>query len=275
MRHGSSTDAPTAADIARLTARASAVTSRLALRVKFDTTRLMVISDRVLSDEARDAFMEAEVNDLHRTLPAPSVHRLDLIMDRDTRSRDEFLDEVDEYARAVRDQWPAIVVADHIEHERSRLVSVVVNDTDDNFEEVVLELTIPLDRRLVHARSRQAKALLRPPEPPSGWGGFLWSALRGIEATSRSAPPPAPEFEEPEKGTTLVRFPGLHVRPHTPHLLAPLFLALFPKLAGTTLSVRWRVTARNTSGQLEDEVDLVVPGLDRATEIGPQPSRER
>jgi hypothetical protein len=79
-----------------------------------------------------------------------------------------------------------------------------------------------------------------------------------------------PELGQPDAGSTLVRFPPLHVRPHTPHRLQRLLLALPPTVADSTLPVRWRVTARNTPGQLEGEVELLVPGADQAVDETPE-----
>ncbi len=270
VRHGGQTDVADAPDIARLTARARAVVSTLALRVELDTSAVAVIGERVLSDAERAAFVETERSRLYGTLPAKQAHDLSFAASGERRSRNEFRSEVEAYVDAMTSGWETIVVADHVEHERSKFVTIVVNDTDNNFEDVVLELTLPFDSRRVYARPRQAAARLKPPEAPDGWGKGLMSSLSRIQpVVARLSPPPEPEFEEPEKGVTLVRFPAVHVRPHTPHRLKPLLLALPPNLAGTTLPVRWRVTARNTPGQLEGEVEFDVPGLEQASDIGP------
>ena len=271
VRHGGQTDVASAADIARLAARAGTAASRLALQVELDTSEVALIAETVLSDEARDAYVEQERTGLYSTMPSPGRYGMGHLGLPETRSQDEVKLEVEAYAAALTAHWTAVVVADHIEHERSKLVAVVVNATEHNFEDVVVELTLPIDGRLVYLRPRQAAVRLRRPEAPDGWGQGLMRSLGSVPVVPRLPTEPEPEVEELEKGATLVRFPPLHVRPHTRHRLPRLLLAPFPGLAGTTLTIHWRATARNTPGQLEGDAEFVVPGLDRASATGPQP----
>jgi hypothetical protein len=69
-----------------------------------------------------------------------------------------------------------------------------------------------------------------------------------------------PEIERVDRFVSLVRFPPLDVRPHTKHRVQRVLIAPPPALSGQTLPVIWRLTARNTSGQLRGEIDLVMPG---------------
>jgi hypothetical protein len=112
----------------------------------------------------------------------------------------------------------------------------------------------------VLAAEDDAARLLRVPEEPEEWGYHLY--LPGIAdrfpVTSIAAAARRPEVEEPGTGQVLVRYPELRVRPHTTHKLEPLLLALAPFVAGTTIPVHWRVTASNTNGHQEGDIEFRV-----------------
>ena len=185
------------------------------------------------------------------------------------RNRQEFTQEVETYANAVTSQWPAVVAVHHVAHERSQLVAVLVNDSAENFEDVVLEVKLPVELNCVYTRPREAAARLHPPERPQPFGQWLLShiATPPVIPVTRA---PEPELEQTDKDLTLVRFPPLHVRPHTRHRLQRVLLALPPTLAGTTLTVGWRITARNTPGQLGGEVELPLPAAEQASQEVPE-----
>ncbi len=279
VRHGGQTDVATAADIARLTQRARAAAVSLDLRVELDASGARTIGEKVLSDRARDAFVEREQRSLYKSLPSQQRDRysygLSAASIGESRSRDEYVGEVETYAAELKTRWAELVATHHVEHERSELVAIVVNDTAENYEDVVLELTLPVAVDCVYARPREAANRLDPPKRPTAYGRALFASIRPahmpIIPGLRS---PEPELEEPEAGSTLVRFPPLHVRPHTPHRLQRLLLALPPTVADTSLPVRWRVTASNTPGQLEGEVELMVRGADQAVDESPEPGSE-
>lgn len=266
VRRNGLTDFASAADIARLTARASAAVSELALRVELDSSLVAVISDQALSPDARNEWVEHERGRLYATMP-PSRQRdpygLSLpSFTPETRSREEFMAEVKAYADAIHRQWPGIVAVNHVRDEQSKLVAVLVNDTDHNFEEAVLELTLPFEANWVYTAPGDAAHALNPPKPPEGWGQGLLAAIRKPVVLPRVGADTKPELEALSNGAILARFPPIHVRPHTPHRLAPLFLALPPALAGQRPSAQWRATARNTPGQLAGTTELAIPELE-------------
>lgn len=261
VRHGGHTDAASGADIARLTARARAVASKLSLSVDLDTSRVAIIGPVGLSNAARDAYVESERKRLYDSMPRTDSGEPwgSVAFSMERRTRDEFMLEVEAYANLVSGKWPAIVVADHVENERSQLVPVLINDTEENFEDVVLELTFPVGPNLIYARPGEAASRLTLPEQPDRWGTSL-SRLMGPLPTVPIQRPPQPVFEKLDEATTLVRFPPALVRPHSREQLPRVLLALPPRLADETLQVHWRVTARNTKGHLQGGVEFVVPG---------------
>ncbi len=278
VRHGGQTDVATAADIARLTQRARATAVGLDLRVELDGSGVRTIGEKVLSDRVRDPFVEREQRSLYNSLPSQQRDRYAYGLSRaaigESRSRDEYIEEVETYAAELKARWAELVAIHHVEHERSELVAVIVNDTAENYEDVVLELALPVALDCVYTRPREAANRLGRPERPVAYGRGLLASITPRMPVIPGLRPPEPELEAPEACSTLVRFPPLHVRPHTPHRLQRLLLALPPTVADATLPVRWRVTARNTPGQLEGEVELLVPGADRATDEPPEPDYE-
>lgn len=278
VRHGGQTDVATAADIARLTQRARAVAVSLDLRVELDASGVTTIGEKVLSDRVRDTFVERERRSLYNSLPSQQRDRYSYGLSPaaigESRSRDEYIEEVEAYAAELKTRWAEFVAIHHVEHERSELVAIVVNDTAENYEDVVLELTLPVALDCVYTRPREAANRLDPPERPTAYGRGLLASITPRLPVIPGLRSPEPELEASAAGSTLVRFPPLHVRPHTPHRLQRLLLALPPTVAEATLPVRWRVTARNTPGQLEGEVELLVPGADQAVDEPPEPDSE-
>jgi hypothetical protein len=262
--------------MARLTARARATVTSLTLRVELDASELCVIGEKVLSDATRNAWVDRERSALLSTMP-PQPRRSDWMSYAvpdigsysERRSRDEFRTEVEAYAASVSSRWMTVVAVGQVESEESELVPVVVNETEENFEDVVVELTLPFNRNSVYVRPHEAGSRLNPPERPDDWGRGLLGRLSLPQIAPALPRPPEPDIEMVEQTVTLVRFPALHVRPHTRHRLQRLLLALPPALAGRNVSVGWRATARNTPGQQQGAVDLSIPGLDSACELEP------
>lgn len=274
VRHGGQTDVANASDIARLTQRARAVAAAsLDLRVELDTSKVTTIGAKALSGRARDGFMERERRALYNSLPSKR-DRSSFgvpVYTGERRTSDEYTEEVDRYLDELKNRWADVVAIHHVEHERSELVAIIVNDSAENYEDVVLELTLPVALNSVYTRAREAAGRLDPPERPVPYGRGLLASITPHVPIIPALRSPEPELEQPDAGFTLARFPPLHVRPHTSHRLQRLLLALPPALIGTTVAVTWRVTARNTPGQLEGEVELTVPGVERASGQGPQP----
>ncbi len=264
VRRGGLTEPAKAADIARLTERCRATARTLDLAVDLDTSELQIIEPDELSDAVRDSWLRDERRALLSSMPAPpqrgSMFDLpDFSGYADSRSRREFTDEVETYVATVREHWASMVTAEYIEEEKSQLTAVVVNESDSNFEDVVVELTLPLDPTWVYTRPGAAGRLR--PRRPARWGASFTASLISTPLDIRSPHAPAePEIERVDRFVSLVRFPPLNVRPHTRHRLERLLVALPPALSGQTLPVLWRVTARNTSGHIQGEVGLVVLG---------------
>ncbi len=296
VRHGGKTEQHTPEDLTRLTARA-AVAERPALDVEMllDPSKARTINATVASDEYRDQNLHAWEAKMLGKLPRRKPKRVNGplgLMDfsafdyatihvpskplGEKRSEEEYMAEVERHVQAMRapEAWLRAVAVEWVEERRSVLGVSVCNNTDQNYENAVIELTLKgMTRGNVFAAEGDAAELLAVPEEPEEWGSP--SFMRGIVAHRYPTVPiaalarPTPEVEEPSKGQVLVRYPELRIRPHTPHKLEPLLLALPPRVAGATVPVRWRVTASNTFGHREGDIDFHVPGAASSEEPEP------
>jgi len=275
VRHGANTTRHTPADLARLTARATvAPVTTLDVAVEPDASGVAAIDAALLADGSRDQRLASWRTDMLAAMPRQEAssplgfayQQVGVFGER--RSRQEYASEVDLHVQtitATRHFWWAMVAQEWLEAGRSVLGVSVVNSSEENYEDTVVELTFGLPRFCVFLRPRDVKEVMRPPDPPAKWGRAL-ADISSRSVIAQRLRDPEPEIERAGQGETLVRYPELRVRPHTTHAMKPLLLALGPPMAGTAILVRWRVTASNTKSDLSGHIELRVPG-------GPQPAR--
>jgi hypothetical protein len=295
VRRGGKTEQHTPEDLKRLGARL-AVAERpiLDVAVMLDTSKAVAISEGLTNDAHRDerlrAWREKMLAKLPRREPKPARGPLDLInfpsFDYamqlpsrpvgERRSEEEYKAEVEMHVHAMkaRGAWLQAIAVGWVKERRSVLGVSVRNNTEQNYEHAVIELTlIGLTRGNVFAAEGDAARLLRIPEEPEEWGdmSFIHSIATRYPVTPIAAlAKPRPDIEEPSTGQVLVRYPELRIRPQTTHKLEPLLLALAPFMAGESVPVHWRVTASNTDGYQEGGMDYHVPAP--ASSGAPEPS---
>lgn len=291
VRHGGKTEQHTPEDLTRLVARATvAERPTLDVEVLLDTSKTRAINATVASDEYRDQHLHAWRAKMLGKLPRREPKRAKGPLDFTTfdysmrlpsmalgekRSEEEYKAEVEQHVAAMKapGAWLQAVAVDGVKGRGSVLGVSVRNNTDQNYENAVMELTlIGLTRGNVFAAESDAARLLRVPEEPKEWGdmSLIPAIARYPVTTVAAAAKPRPEVEEPSKGQALVRYPELRIRPHTTHRLEPLLLALAPFMAGETVPVHWRVTTSSTDGHQEGDLTLRVPG--GAADPEPEPS---
>jgi len=214
-----------AADIARLTERARAGFSARSLQVSFDSSALFALEASAFSDEARNQFIENERAALCSMSPT-SVATVS-----EGRRYEQFEAEVEAYLSAVQEQWHCLALVRHIEQSQPELLVVIGNDTDQNFEGVQLEVTLPVGADGVFVSPDEARKKLQPPERPEPWGK---RSLRESEPEPElpyedvdGRPPPELIENWHEDGSTLIVYPPLHMRPHSKHLLSRVLVAVF------------------------------------------------
>jgi hypothetical protein len=170
---------------------------------------------------------------------------------------------VDRFRADAANRWETFVAIQEIKRKPSVLELELANETDDNFEDVVLEVTLPLPRARVHLSASGAKEALRPPEEPAKWGSGRIASIP-IKTTSDS--PTGAEVVVHGEAETLIRFPPMRARPRTRHRLPAVLLVLPPDMAGETLEARWRATSSSTRGQIADVAEIKVVVGDQASQ---------
>lgn len=160
VRRNGLTEPASAADIARLGRRAGATTTELDLCVDLDASETCAIEAGGLWDETRDSYIKKERRRLYSGLPNPREQQIGMLTTdfMEKRTMSEFQAEVEAYAVALRDNWFAVHATHHVEAEESELVPILVNDTSSNFEDVVLELTLPIKDIYVYLKPEDARA---------------------------------------------------------------------------------------------------------------------
>jgi hypothetical protein len=261
VRRGGKSERHTSADLRRLTARATtSADAALQLSVELDASVLDVIDSDLQDAATRDNYIELERRRLLCRLPRRSSSPFEIALPSfDSRGEDDYVREVREYLYDVKSRWLDVVAAKHIEDADPAVIAVIVNETASNFDDVVLELTLPFSADKAFATYGEADARLCPPEPPRMWGSLSSVALPNMPAI-RLPFVERPEVESLDHDHVLVRYPAIHVRPRSRHRLDRLLLALPPDLAGMRVDVAWRATSRSTNGDLSGMAALAVPG---------------
>lgn len=263
VRKGGLTEEAKAADMAMLNARARAQPTSgpppLDISVATDTSRLVPMAGKVLTEDFRDKYIASHRNRLLRDLPRPSANPLlaglTLPPVGEFRSEEHFREEVEAFLKGIEKNWMAYAICEHIEAASPMLVFKIVNATDDVFEDVELEVTLPLNRGLVHLDAAHARETLKPPERPARWGSLSAINLAGAPSLH------SPDIETRGGDATFVRFGGRLVRPRTTHELPELAVGLLPSYAGTDITAEWRATARNARGDLSGTVAVQISQL--------------
>lgn len=262
VRRNGRTDVASAEDVRRLAERAGGAAAELELGLTLDGSKLVPLPAEKLTTTARDIWLQEEQDDLLASLPPPpsawSIPSPTLALER--RTEEEFQREVAAYISDAMNRWPGIVASEHIEEVGSTFSATVVNTGPDNYIDVVVELTLPVPESWVYVEPEDAQRYR--PERPDAFGGrmFLAPALALSPGAFAAAGTPRPQLERVDDKHTLVRFPPMHVRPHTSHATAEVSLLVLPEGAGTTVDVEWRITASNRSGQVAGTAGLTVPG---------------
>ncbi len=121
--------------------------------------------------------------------------------------------------------------------------ATVVNTGADNYDDVVVELTLPVPESWVYIEPEDAQRY-RPERPETYAGRALFVPELSVKhAAFAGMSSPRPQRERIDDKRTLIRFPPMHIRPHTPHPTDAVSLLVSPDAAATTIDVEWRITA--------------------------------
>ena len=263
VRLNGRTEVAKAADITRLTERASGGPAELELELKLDGSALVPLPAEALDEAAKRRWLNQEEHELLDSLPPksgggfPGVSLVTAGL-LDCRSPEEFRLEVASYLANAEQHWLGIVTSEHIESVGSTFFATVVNLGADNYEDVVIELTLPFPESWVYVKPDDTRRF-RPRKPARFNSGIL---APDFEIASRAVMPISarPKVERADDKHALVRYPPMHVRPFTSHQTDELSLLVIHDLTGKTVPIQWRITASNRSGQVSGTAGLAVPG---------------
>lgn len=262
------TDRAAAADVDFLSERARAAGRTLSFSLRCKQAALMPVGREVLSEGWREEVIRGLRHEYLSEVP-DSPLGIAHIVGGDSRTPVQFQQEVDDWLRVLETHWGNHVAVAFIEEENGPLDLEIVNESDDVFESVQVEVTFPLESVWLFLSGAQARGRLRPPTPPTQWQKSRLSLRQNLEVPDLSAAS-GTEIEEVAEGkSTLVRFAPVLVRPRSTHSLTRLLLALPPALADQELPVVWRATSSSTSGELKGHLRLQI-GADPADQAEAQ-----
>ncbi|MEV7121143.1 hypothetical protein [Kitasatospora griseola] len=215
-----------------------------------------------ITDEEREALRHAEES--MREASQSVMATMASMFRSDSRTPEQFREEVDAYVGRLRRAVPAVLTAEVI--SRSAPVRFELRNPTDRFLAQV-EAVIHLPAGIQPLLPEEYDELVRWPEPPKAYGQsdpFGISAFtvpplaRPHTCVPRVDPFPRPAIEATGSSTT-IRFPAVDVRAHEQLLLDPVTLVAGPEIDG--VSVRWSATATNLDGRIEGVVQLTAMPL--------------
>lgn len=259
VRRGGKTEVAGASDIAMLTARTTSGTTEAELNLDLvvSANQLSTLDSGLLMPPTCERWTQRARASLLDGVPSNSSSPFPLLAPGgESRSPAEVREQVKNYLQKIARNWPEFALSRHILEARPSLTLSVANRTDENFENVAIELTVPLPARYVGLSADSVAEELSVTEPPRKWGDYVIPKINpAIFGTSVE-----PEVSVAGDGAAKIRFPPIHVYPQTIHPLEPLTLALAPEWEASDLNVEWRATAANTRGLISGEFSVAIPG---------------
>ena len=188
------------------------------------------------------------------------------------RSHDEYRREVAGYLDEVVRLLPSQARARAIEGRPPSLNLVLVNETEDNFAAVRVNVAIPGE---IQAHNNALHALPMMPARPHPWcptvGLENSGAVSGILHFDDLSAPSEQGLLRPifnDSGSAPMEFGDIDLRPGQSVRFAPVYLTADAELAGKTLVAEWTATSTSTSGMargwipVEVSTEVVSPLLD-------------
>ncbi|MFJ9893445.1 helix-turn-helix domain-containing protein [Streptomyces sp. NPDC091280] len=261
-RNAGKTEYAGPAEIEALTERARRVGQRLDVGVDPAGATVAVLKE---FDAVRERLLHTRREELRRQLarPAARPHQFASLMGQwpDTRSPQEFLDEVEEYLRDVRVALKQ--AAAHMLREVGAPLRLKVVNPGETFlaqVEVVLSLPHTVEAHLVDDDQE-----VDWPQPPATFGAMKTMPIAGLISPMRPqiyrpATVRYPEIEY-EDGRTIIRYPPVDLRPNETARLDPIAL-LSAREEREAIVCEWRATATNVSGRVQRTMSLPAQALE-------------
>jgi hypothetical protein len=266
VRKSGKTEVANSDDLDRLTARARRQGATLDLTVETGGP-LVAPAREAFSDETRDAHLRERRYAMLDGVPEGDTSFPGYYVHGETRRPADFREQVASWEKRTREAWPVYALVQSVLNNPQELTFTVVNGTDDNFEAVQLEVTVPLPAMFVLATAEAIREHAKLPQPPARWGRQRDDLLRSVQLAGAGLALGGPDIETVAEKTTLVRFRPIQVRPKSRHSAGSVVLTLLPKMAGEQLVLPWRVTSTSTRGDTDGilTVDIAPSSEDQAT----------
>lgn len=241
-------------------------------RSEMDSTRIREIEmaheghDLVSVDtgaSAREAWLEAERNRYREGYKAKVAEDearsrpflvVSVAFGGETRSVDEFLQELKTYFEALNTNWVEALRAGTIRQEVARLRLAVRNPTDVSIEGLEIQVTLPAD--VGAGWDEDAELGDEVLDKPQMWGReTLYSLMPNVHGTFIQ---PDPGRIERVAGRLVVTWDRFDLSGLARHPLSPVALFVPGEYAGSTLRVEWSAAARRLRGVISHTLDVAV-----------------
>jgi hypothetical protein len=255
VRRGGKTEMAGANEIAMLTARTAsgATETELDLELVTAANELSALNPRLLMTSTCEHWMQQARAGLLNGIPSaqPLISPVG-----ESRTPDEVRGQATRYLQEIATNWPDFALSRHVLENHPSLTLSVTNRTDENFENVVIEVDVPIPARSIGISAESVAEEFSVAKPPLKWGEYTTPKLnRNIFGASVE-----PEVSAVGEEMAKIRFPPVHIYPQTTHPLEPVTLALVPEWENSDLKIEWRATAANTRGLITGEVSIAIPG---------------
>jgi hypothetical protein len=237
----------------------------------------IVLSSIDLTEEARRAWIEAERQMLLspiRSMENSSAEEKTVFTVADERSAEAYVSQVEAYLEKAEAHLLAELRLRAVDREIGKIVLKLSNESEDNLNEVRVELTLSYDG-IVAAFDKidlieLEEAVGDFPRRPAIWGRSQRVArLAGVLGGFRPTPI-LPNVSLPPKGwvdnssSAQIFYPRRDMRPLHQYEFDPVYIIIDQSHAGQTLKADWMATARNVSGIARGQLTLRV--ADKALE---------
>ncbi|RCG17272.1 ATP-binding protein [Sphaerisporangium album] len=189
----------------------------------------------------------------------------------ETRTPEEYRQQVEAYVRKCAERWPGLVVAGAAAHI-APIELELINALPANLTDVEVELYIPGDVHAVRPRSARTQVaneqFVDLPHPPLPYGPRVESIFSDVPGYKVSRPlgygliQPQVSRSWPRidnGGSTRITFPVVHLRPHQQVRLDPIVVVVQTP-APSPLVGGWRATSTSMDGTVVGELRISVSG---------------
>jgi hypothetical protein len=176
------------------------------------------------------------------------------------RSESEYLAEVEDYARELRERAPAVFFEKHLESDATLVLLEAVNSTESPFRDVEYWIYIAGDGVEAHEDPPYAEHL---PRPPRKWGPKPLFEPPGMvipNLPSMSVGPLGgqPSIDIRNGGSAELHFPAIDIGPLSRRRLLPFHLAVPRGVDSPSVTIEWEARSMQLPGVSSGSIEVPV-----------------